>query len=193
MTISSVGKANYFFPIHIHALVHYESWLGQIKKYLCFRFPDLPLFLPPTLTLFIVSESVRGNAGGRRHGEVYFYRNLASVCTIRSASNAQKLNSRPKKLSMTSLINDNIMNFCAFIMDDDHDISIRVSNKKKKKKKKFRPTYPNFLGHVTRNTHTFLFGFKIKQKNIYLKLREKISLLRDNYCVITRKDLVITR
>ena len=22
----------------------------------------------------------------------------------------------------------------------------------------FRPTYPNFLGHVTGNTHTFLFG-----------------------------------
>ena len=30
--------------------------------------------------------------------------------------------------------------------------------KKKKKKKIFRPTYPNFLGHVTGNTHTFLFG-----------------------------------
>ena len=36
--------------------------------------------------------------------------------------------------------------------------SIRVCKKKKKKKKIFRPTYPNFLGHVTGNTHTFLFG-----------------------------------
>ena len=50
------------------------------------------------------------------------------------------------------------------IMHDDHDIetmtSIRDSKKKKKKKKKkiFRPTYPNFWGHVTGNTHTFLFG-----------------------------------
>ena len=32
----------------------------------------------------------------------------------------------------------------------------------KKKKKIFRPTYPNFFGHVTGNTHTFLFGLIIK-------------------------------
>ena len=35
--------------------------------------------------------------------------------------------------------------------------SIRDS-KKKNLKKNFRPTYPNFWGHVTGNTHTFLFG-----------------------------------
>ena len=40
-------------------------------------------------------------------------------------------------------------------MHDDHDIDQRFL---KKKKKIFRPTYPNFLGHVTGNTHTFLFG-----------------------------------
>ena len=34
-------------------------------------------------------------------------------------------------------------------------------SKKKKKKKIFRPTYPNFFGHVTGNTHTFLFGLII--------------------------------
>ena len=33
-----------------------------------------------------------------------------------------------------------------------------VKKKKKKKKKNFRPTYPNFFGHVTGNTHAFLFG-----------------------------------
>ena len=27
-----------------------------------------------------------------------------------------------------------------------------------KKKKNFGPTYPKILGHVTGNTHTFLFG-----------------------------------
>ena len=44
-------------------------------------------------------------------------------------------------------------------MHDDHDIDRRfLKKKKKKKKKKFRPTYPNFFGHVTGNTHTFLFG-----------------------------------
>ena len=43
--------------------------------------------------------------------------------------------------------------------------SIRDSKKKKKKKKKiFRPTYPNFLGHVTGNTHTFLFGLIIHRR-----------------------------
>ena len=36
--------------------------------------------------------------------------------------------------------------------------SIRDSNLKKEKKKIFRPTYPIFGGHVTGNTHTFLFG-----------------------------------
>ena len=30
--------------------------LGQIKKYVCFRFPDRPYFFLPTLRLFIVSE-----------------------------------------------------------------------------------------------------------------------------------------
>ena len=43
-------------------------------------------------------------------------------------------------------------------MHDDHDINRRFLKKKKKKKKIFRPTYPNFFGHVTGNTHTFLFG-----------------------------------
>ena len=69
----------------------------------------------------------------------------------------KSFNSRPKGLSMTSLI----MILYALIMHDDHAINqIEVLKKKKKKKKKkiFRPTYPNFLGHVTGNTHTFLFG-----------------------------------
>ena len=48
----------------------------------------------------------------------------------------------------------------ALIMHDDHDNVHRSEfvKKKKKKKKIFRPTYPNFFGHVTGNTHTFLFG-----------------------------------
>ena len=40
------------------------------------------------------------------------------------------------------------------IKHDDHDINQSLL----KKKKIFRPTYPNFLGHVTGNMHTFLFG-----------------------------------
>ena len=83
-----------------------------------------------------------------------FYRNLASVCTIRSETNAQKLQFKTKRLSMTSLINKN-----SLCLDHAwwswHRSEIL---KKKKKKKIFRPTYPNFLGHVTGNTHTFLFG-----------------------------------
>ena len=49
----------------------------------------------------------------------------------------------------------------ALIMHDDHDNDQSLYKKKKKKKKKkkiFWPTYPNFLGHVTGNIHTFLFG-----------------------------------
>ena len=70
----------------------------------------------------------------------------------------KNFNSRPKKLSTTSLIKNNIMIFYA--LHDDHDINESLYKKKKKKKKKkiFRPTYPNFLGHVTGNAHTFLFG-----------------------------------
>ena len=41
----------------------------------------------------------------------------------------------------------------ASIILDFHDIDQRFLKKKKKKKKKIRPTYPNFLGHVTGNTH----------------------------------------
>ena len=75
----------------------------------------------------------------------------------------KSFNSRPKKLSTTSLINNNIMILYALIMPDNHDIDSEFVKKKKKKKQKqkkkiFRPTYPNFFGHVTGNTHTFLFG-----------------------------------
>ena len=35
-----------------------------------------------------------------------------------------------------------------------------------KKKKIFQPTYPNFLGHVTGNTHTSLFGLSWALKKL---------------------------
>ena len=72
----------------------------------------------------------------------------------------KSFNSRPQKLSATSLIHNNIMIFHALIKHDDHDINQFV---KKKKKKIFRPTYPNFSGHVTGNKHTFLFGLMKQQ------------------------------
>ena len=70
----------------------------------------------------------------------------------------KSFNSRPKKLSITSLINNYIMILYALIMHDDHNIDQSLY---KKKKKIFGPTYPNFLGHVTGNTHTFLFGLTV--------------------------------
>ena len=57
----------------------------------------------------------------------------------------KSFNSRPKKLSTTSLINNN------------HD-SLCLDHACKKKKKIFRPSYPIFFWHVTGNTLTFLFS-----------------------------------
>ena len=52
------------------------------------------------------------------------------------------------------------------MMIRDIDQSLYQKKKKKKKKKKiFRPTYPNFFGHVTGNTHTFLFGLIVFASN----------------------------
>ena len=58
-------------------------------------------------------------------------------------------------------------------------LSIRVCKKKKKKKRKkkiFRPTYPNFWGNVTGNTHTFLFGLilKVLQNNANINIIDHI-------------------
>ena len=43
-----------------------------------------------------------------------------------------------------------------------------VKKKKKKKKKIFRPTCPNFFGHVTGNTHTFLFGLTVPRQKVFV-------------------------
>ena len=89
-----------------------------------------------------VSQRKRGKKTSWR--SVFFYRNLASVCTIRSVSNAQKLQFKTKKsCQTTSLINNNIRNFYALIMHDDHDIDqtrFRVCKKKKKKRFSDLPT-----------------------------------------------------
>ena len=55
----------------------------------------------------------------------------------------KSLNSRPKKLSTTSLINNYVMILYALIMHDDHDIdqSLKKKRPKKKRKKKDFPTY----------------------------------------------------
>ena len=41
--------------------------------------------------------AIRGKAEGKCLGEVCFYRDLVSVCTIRSETNAQKLQFKTKK------------------------------------------------------------------------------------------------
>ena len=64
----------------------------------------------------------------------------------------KSFNSRPKRLSMTSWSNNNIIIRYALIMHDDHDIDQRFL----KKKKIFRPTYPNFWGACNRK-HTNFF------------------------------------
>ena len=78
-----------------------------------------------------------------------FYRNLASDCTLKSGINAQKLQFNTKKVVNDSIIiNNNIIILYTMVMQDQGFW----------KKKIFRPTYPNCFGHVTGNTHTFLFG-----------------------------------
>ena len=66
----------------------------------------------------------------------------------------------------------------ASIMHDDHDIDQSLL-KKKKKKNIFRPTYPNFWGHVTGNTHTFLFGliYKFLGGNKYIEEEHRTASL----------------
>ena len=130
---------------------------------------EIPLFLvsrpfliftsnPNTFYRIWVDQRKRGRKMSRRSVFLQEY-NLASVCTIRLVTNVQKLQFKNKKAG------NDFINQYKFSMPWSswwswHESWHRseILKKKRKTKKIFRPTYPNFYGHVTGNTHTFLFG-----------------------------------
>ena len=67
-----------------------------------------------------------------------------------------------------------------------------IRDSKKKKKKIFRPTYPNFLGHVTRNTHTFLFGLiSFCFKGLFIRMKMKLKCEKNTETLTWLKQMTL--
>ena len=152
-------------------------WLGQTKKYVCFRLPTVPKIKSLTLSFLLlflvfynwffsqkkifsfksvfVASYIKNNF--TKSVFVTFACCRQHVSRDQTVSQWKRSSNKPWH-HMTDLK-------CRYTSSD---FIKRTSGKSKiisKNKKIIRPTYPNFKKHVTGNTHIFLFGLNDKVCN----------------------------